>query len=129
MTSDELTKALTKACRDFTDEVKEKVENKVNQIAGETVEEVKSLAPVYKGKNKNTPKGRYKRSWKYSIEKKNGTINAIVHSTGRQCALTYILENGTLNHDGTVRSRKFPHISVADENMRKKIEKLFEDLL
>ena len=127
--ADELTKALTRACRDFTDEVKEKVENKVNQIAEETVEDVKSLAPVYHGKNKKTPKGRYKRSWKYRIDKERGAINAVVYASGKQYALTHLLENGHLNRDGTSRSKTFPHISKANENAEKKVEKLFEDLL
>lgn len=128
MTADDLAKALSDACKEFTDEVKEKVENKVNQIAEETVEEVKSLAPVYHGKSKKITKGRYKRSWKYKIDKERGSINAVVYASGKQYNLTHLLENGHLNRDGTSRSKAFPHISIADENMQKKLENLMEDL-
>ena len=128
MTADDLAKALSDACKEFTDEVKEKVENKINQIAQETVEDVKSLAPVYHGKNKKTSKGRYKRSWKYRTDKERGSINAVVYASGKQYNLTHLLENGHLNRDGTSRSKAFPHISVADKNMQEKLEKILDDL-
>lgn len=128
MTADDLAKALSEACEEFTDEIKEKIENKINQIAKETDEEVKNLAPVYHGKSKKISKGRYKKSWKYKIDKERGSINAVVYASGKQYNLTHLLKNGHLNRDGTSRSKAFPHISIANENAVKKAEKMLEDL-
>lgn len=128
MTADDLAKALSEACEEFTDEIKEKIENKINQIAEEAVEEVKTLAPVYHGKSKKISKGRYKKSWKYKIDKERGNLTATVYASGKQYNLTHLLENGHLNRDGTSRSKAFPHISIANENAVKKAEKMLEDL-
>ena len=128
MTADDLAKALSEACEEFTDEIKEKIEIKINQIAEEAVEEVKNLSPVYHGKSKKISKGRYKKSWKYRIDKERGNLTATVYASGKQYNLTHLLENGHLNRDGTSRSKAFPHISIANENAVKKAEKMLEDL-
>lgn len=140
---EDLAKALVEACSEYTGEVRDKVEDGLTRIGYETVEEVKSLSPVYTGTErvsksgkryrtinksqyeKNSP-GAYKRRWIYRVEKARGVITVTVHN--KQWALTHLLENGHLNRDGTTRSRAIPHISKANADAEKKVDKLLEDL-
>ncbi len=125
---DKLVEALIDYCKGFTEEIREKVGDDIEEIGKETVSEVRELSPVYEGDNKNTPRGAYRRNWDYIIEKSRGTINVIVHVKGKHYRLTHLLEHGHLNRDGTTRSKAIPHISIAQEHANKKAEKLLEDL-
>lgn len=42
--------------------------------------------------------------------------------------LTHLLENGTLNHDGTQHSKPIPHISVALKHAEEKLNHMLENL-
>ena len=138
-----LVAALVSACQEYTDEVKETVEDGIIKIGEEAVAEVKLLSPEYEGadrtsktgkhyhtKNKEMkyPKGSYKRSWKCTVEKERGKIQVTVHAKSPHHRLTHLLENGHLNRDGTTRSKAIPHISVANADAEKKVDKLLEDL-
>lgn len=127
ITPEMLANALVSACREYTEDVREKVENGILAIGEETVNEVSSLAPVYEGKNKNTRKGAYKKSWTCKIDKQRGKVNVTVHSK-KHYRLTHLLEKGHLNRDGTTRSKAIPHISIAEANAEEKVKKLLEDV-
>lgn len=127
-TPEALVAALVSACEEYTDEVKETVENGVIDIGQEATAEVRALAPVYDGPNKSTAKGAYKKSWKYTVDRERGKITVTVHAKSPHHRLTHLLENGHLNRDGTTRSRAIPHISIANSNAEKKIDKLLEGL-
>ena len=49
---DELVGALTSAFSKYSSEIRDKIDSRVEEIGNEAVEEVKSLSPVYAGKNK-----------------------------------------------------------------------------
>lgn len=125
--------ALVGACEEFTEEVKKELEDGLETIGAESVEEVKRLAPVYEGDNKNTPKGSYKRSWTYTVTKERGKIEVNVHSKNKNYRLTHLLENGHVLRDGTGRkvgeAKAFPHIGIANEHAEKKVDKLLEGLV
>ena len=142
---DAFAQALVEACNEYTDEVRDKVEAGLTRIGYEAVQEVKSLSPVYTGTErvsksgkryhtKNKPKneyakslpGAYKKRWVYFVEKVRGTITVTVHN--KQWPLTHLLENGHLNRDGTTRSKAIPHISTANADAEKKVDKLLEEL-
>lgn len=125
-----LVAALVSACQEYTDDVKETVKNGIVKIGEEATEEVKTLAPVYEGEDKNMkyPKGSYKRSWKYTVDEERGKIQVTVHAKSPHYRLTHLLEKGHLNRDGTTRSKAIPHISVANADAEKKVDKLLEDL-
>lgn len=127
-TPEALVAAMVETCQEYTDEVKETVEKGVVEIGQEATAEVKMLAPVYDGDNKNTSKGAYRKSWTYRVDKERGKINVTVYAKSPHYRLTHLLENGHLNRDGNTRSRAIPHISIANTNAEKKVDKLLEDL-
>lgn len=94
-----LAAALVSACGEFTDDVKQELEQGIIKIGEEAVDEVKKLAPVYKGKkqnrrvtrkgeSKNRTKGTYKRNWTYRVDRERGTIRVTVHVKGADYRLT-----------------------------------------
>lgn len=128
ITPEELAQTLADYCRGYTEEIKEAVGQGIEKIGEEAVQEIKEIAPVYAGENTGTPKGAYKRSWTYRIDKERGVINVTVHVKGKNYRLTHLLENGHLNRDGTTRSRAIPHISIANKHAQEKAEKLIKEL-
>lgn len=131
-TPEALVAALVSACEEFTDDVKQELEQGIIKIGEEAVDEVKKLAPVYKGNNKNTPKGAYRRNWTYRVDKERGEIVVTVHVKGKNSRLTHLLENGHVLRDGTGRQvgevKALPHIGIANEHAEKKVDKLLEEL-
>lgn len=123
---DELVGALTSAFSKYSSEIRDKIDSRVEEIGNEAVEEVKSLSPVYAGKNKKLKKGKYRKGWRCEIEKSRGTIKVTVHN--EQYQLTHLLENQHLNRDGTTFSMPHPHISIANDHAEKKVDKLIEEL-
>lgn len=120
--------SLVQLCQEYTDEVKEKLENGLVKIGKEAVAEVKSLSPVYKGRNKKIVKGAYRDNWTYRTAKERGSFKVTVHVNGQRYRLTHLLENGHLNRDGTTRAKAIPHISIANDHAQKKVDKLLEDI-
>ncbi|WP_173328421.1 HK97 gp10 family phage protein [Ruminococcus flavefaciens] len=123
-----LVAAMVSACQEYTDEVREAVEEGIIEIGQEAVEQIKVLAPAYEGSNKNTPKGAYRRSWKYRVDRQRGRIEVTVHAKSPHYRLTHLLENGHLNRDGTTRSKAIPHVSIVNSLAQKKVDKLLEEL-
>lgn len=128
ITPDELTAQLMDCCREYTDDVVQKVDAGIERIGAEAAEELRTTSPVYKGRNKDMIPGAYRRSWTHVVEKSRGTINVTVHAKGKHYRLTHLLENGHLTRDGTMRSKAIPHISIANENAQKKVNKLLEEI-
>lgn len=127
-TPEALVAAMVSACQEYTDEVREIVEGGVIEIGQEAVEQIKVLAPVYEGSNKNTSKGAYRRSWRYRVDRQRGRIEVTVHAKSPHYRLTHLLENGHLNRDGTTRSKAIPHVSIVNSLAQKKVDKLLEEL-
>ena len=123
---DELVGALTSAFSKYSSEIRDKIDSRVEEIGNEAVEEVKSLSPVYTGKDKKRKKGKYRKGGKCEIEKSRGKIEVTVHN--KQYQLTHLLENQHLNRDGTTFSTPHPHISIANDHAEKKVDKLIEEL-
>lgn len=120
MDIDDLTAALTEACRTYTQEVVEKVEEGITDIGRDATDEVKSLAPV--------DKGGYRRNWTFRVDRTKGLYKVTVHVKGRKYRLTHLLEYGHLNRNGKTRARAFPHISVAEQHAEEKVNELLEKL-
>lgn len=127
-TPEALVAALVSTCQAYTDEIRETVENGIIDIGQEATAEIRAIAPVYKGDNKNTAKGAYKRSWTYRVDQERGKINVTVHAKNPHYRLTHLLENGHLNRDGTTRSKAIPHISIVNAIAEQKVDKLLEGL-
>lgn len=126
-TPEALVTALVSACEEFTEETKRELEAGLNKIGEESVAEIKKIAPVYKGKNKKTAKGAYRRNWTYRVDKERGSINVTVHVKGRNYRLTHLLEYGHASKGGG-RAKAIPHISIVNEQAEKKVDKLLEEI-
>ena len=128
ITPEMLAQALAESCRTFTEEVTQKVEAGIDRIAEQALSDVKERSPVYKGKNKKTPKGRYRRSWRVSKEKSRGTYTVTVHQSDREWSLIHLLEYGHLSRNGTTRAKAIPHFNAANEKAEREVERLMEEL-
>ena len=130
ITPDEFVEALVEATRTMTEEVVEEMENGLVDIANETVAELKTLSPVYKGSSKKLKKGDYRKKWRCILEKERGVTRVTIYN--QKGGLTHLLEHGHVVRNGTKRivgnAPAIPHISIAEEHAEKKIDKLMEGL-
>jgi len=99
---------LTKILGEYSQEVTDAVEKAQDEVAKETVDELKRTSP----KNK----GGYAKGW---ATKKAGNKLTVYNKAKPQ--LTHLLENGHSTRDGG-RSRSFPHIKPAEENAVKSFQ-------
>ncbi|MDE6500798.1 MAG: HK97 gp10 family phage protein [Ruminococcus sp.] len=127
---DEFSEILAETCRKYSEEVKQEVKTGIEKIGKETVSEVKSLSPVYKGKDKNLKKGAYKRGWTYSVDESRGNFRVTVHNKKYQ--LVHLLELGHLLKDGTGRIYgEVPpkkHVETAENHAEEKVDALLGGL-
>ena len=126
-TPEALVSALVGACEEFVEETKRELEAGLKKIGEESVAEIKKIAPVYKGKNKKTAKGAYRRNWTYRVDKERGRINVTVHVKGQNYRLTHLLEYGHASRGGG-RAKAIPHISIINEKAEKQVDKLLEEI-
>ena len=130
ITPEELAEVLAEKCRKYTDEITEKVSSGIQKIGKETVSEVKSLSPVYKGTYKEMKKGAYKRGWTYTVDESRGKIQVTVHN--RKYQLVHLLELGHLLKNGTGRIYgEVPpkeHVETAEKHAEEKVDALLESL-
>lgn len=91
----------------------ETIEQTFNQVARDTVSQVKSLSPRGDGKNS----GKYARGWTAKTAKKLGGLSVVIYNR-KHYRLTHLLEKGHVvrNQYGTYgRTRPQPHIAKAQE--------------
>lgn len=135
-TPEALVASLVSTCQEYTDEVREAVEEGIIEIGQEAQQEVIRRSPVYEGKNKDKnmmyPRGSYRKSWKYTVDRERGKIQVTVHAKSPHHRLVHLLEYGHAIRDGTGRKygevRPYPHVAITNENAEKKVDKLLEDL-
>jgi hypothetical protein len=100
----DLSKEISKALTEYTQEVTEGLEEAKLKIAKDTVKELKKA-----GGFKDLT-GDYRKGW---ARKKVGTAQVVHNRTDYQ--LTHLLENGHVIEGGTGRSESFPHIRPAEQ--------------
>ena len=88
MDVDDLTSALVEACKTYTEEVVQKVEDGIAEIGKEATDEVRGLAPV--------GKGGYRRNWTYRIDRTRGEYKVTVHVKGEKLILPTFLNTDIL---------------------------------
>lgn len=118
--------AITGAVYELITDIVGATEEMIQEVAEEAVEELKRISPIYKGKNKHTPKGRYRRSWRLSSKMTAKGFKAKIYNINYQ--LTHLLEGQHLNRDGTTYSMPKPHISVALKHAEEKLNHMLENL-
>lgn len=107
----DLGNVISETIHEYTQEVKEAIDDSVSQTAKEVRDMVKEKAPVQKGK--------YKNSIAIKREKEIlGNKQRIVYAKAPHYRLTHLLEKGHVvrNQYGTYgRTRAFPHWTPAEE--------------
>ena len=113
----DLAKEISIALEDFKSEVIEDIHKVVEEVASETVEELKQNSP------KRT--GKYAKKWKAKTEYKGPNGERIVIYNG---SLTHLLEYGHETKNGG-RTKSYSHIAPAEQHaIQKTIQRLRERL-
>ena len=102
----DISSQITEAMQQYSGIVSDTVETILKDIGKEAGQRVKAASP------KNT--GEYRRGWKVSTERINGTISVTVHNKTKY-RLTHLLEDGHKTRNGESRVRPQPHIRQVEE--------------
>lgn len=121
----DLEKDLKKILMTYTNEIKDAIFNDIDEVAKETVNELKRTSPSRSGK--------YAKNWATTTEQKRLYKTATIHNV-KKYRLTHLLENGhALVRGGRTVGQvdAKPHIALAEEkaikNLEEKVEKSIND--
>lgn len=103
----DITRQLLEAMAQYTDEVKEEVDQIIKDVAKEAKSDVRSGAPVRTG--------AYRKSWAVSFDKKkSGNAGFTVYAKAPNYRLTHLLEDGHKTKSGG-KTKAQPHIRQVQE--------------
>lgn len=101
----DISSQITEAMQQYSGIVSDTVETILKDIGREAGQRVKATSP------RDT--GAYRRGWKVSTERINGTVSVTVHNT--KYRLTHLLEDGHKTKNGESIVRPQPHIRQVEE--------------
>lgn len=105
--SNDITRQLLEAMAQYTDEVKEEVDQIIKDVAKEAKSDVRSGAPVRTG--------AYRKSWAVNFDKKkSGNAGFTVYAKAPHYRLTHLLEDGHKTKSGG-KTKAQPHIRQVQE--------------
>lgn len=120
----ELTKTVNKILQDYGNEIAEGARVSSQQVAKETVKQLKATSP----KNPHGSKRGYAKTWKFAYEQTRlGSFASIVYND-KNYHLTHLLENGHYARNGKWVDGK-PHIAPAEEKAIAAFEKKIKELI
>jgi hypothetical protein len=104
---------------EYSDEIRQGIEDIIEELADYGVEELKSKSPKDKGK--------YRKNW--AIKKKFGTnyVNFKIHNK-KTYGLTHLLEYGHATRDGG-HTKKYPHIKGVEQTIINDFQKRVNALI
>lgn len=118
----DLTGEVTKILHAYSDEVQEKVNEAVEEVAVESRDQLK-VGGTFKNRS-----GKYRKGWTVTIQKLRYGIAAVVHNKRYQ--LTHLLESGHAKflwgRDTGEYVQAFPHIESVNEEAQRKLVKEIE---
>lgn len=121
-----ITEQLKEILQSYTDEVMETVIETMQEVAEDTKQNMKT-AGTFENRS-----GKYRKSWKVSMEKNRTFASVIVHAGKPHYRLTHLLEYGHKKANSNEMTRAFPHITVANvkaqEDVINKIAKAIEKI-
>lgn len=112
--------------KDYTDDVYESMDNKVEEVAKISKDELKVAGDFKNGRGRKT----YRKGWSITMERKRYSTKAVVHN--RFYPLTHLLENGHALVKGgrqIGQVRAFPHIAGVQEEADRLIQEFIEKSL
>lgn len=114
----ELTKTVNKILQEYGKDVIDGARVSSQQVAKETVKQLKRTSP----KNKNGSKRGYARTWKFEYtEDRLGSFVSTIYN-GKNYSLTHLLENGHYSRNGKWVDG-IPHIKPAEVEAINEFEK------
>lgn len=139
-----LTAAISACLDEYGKEIREEVEELTDEVAGEMLNEIKANSPIgkhgarsryQKGRYmkrgvKGLKSGKYRKGWRLAIDYTAlGKKTAIVYNA-TDYQLTFLLENGHKNRDGTIMvAAPIKHIKPAEKKAVEKFEKGVEEII
>lgn len=102
----DITQELLKAMTQYTDEVKEEVDQIIDDVAKEARTDVRNSSPVRTG--------AYRKSWAVSFTKKGSNAGFTVYAKAPHYRLTHLLEDGHKTKNGG-KTKAHPHIRQVQE--------------
>lgn len=118
----DLDKAIKKILDEYGDEVKQTLDETTKAVSTKGKNKVKDAAPV------GVRNGKYKKS--ISLKKTKGDLNTVeykIYAKAPEYRLTHLLEKGHAIHNGTGRTKKYPHWSKGQEYIEENFEKEFKE--
>lgn len=112
----QLSKVIAKDLQQFSDDVNEITKEETKVVAKEATKQVKSKAPVKRGKYKKAITSK-------KIFENNLEIRFLVYVKGKFASLTHLLERGHLKWNGRGRTRPIPHWRYGEEYIHKNLVK------
>ncbi|WP_277255857.1 HK97 gp10 family phage protein [Negativibacillus massiliensis] len=110
---DDLSSEITKAMKEYSSEVNQKVKQEIKKVTREAVNDLKEKSP------KRT--GEYASGWASKVEFENSeNIRTRVYNR-KKPSLTHLLENGHAKKNGG-RVEGIPHIKPVEEETAEKLE-------
>lgn len=131
MPSSDISKDLAKIMADYTDSVKQEINEIVDDVGNEATAMLKGKAPRKKGKGG----GKYRRSITVELSKKDGNSGFTVFAKAPHYRLTHLLENG---HRTRLKTGKYgtkaqtspqPHFAPVQEWADKEALKRIEEAI
>jgi hypothetical protein len=113
----DFTAQLTDALREYSITCDEAIQEVLTDVAKQAQKRLTATSPSRTGK--------YKRSWKVKIERRQGFCKVHIHNTRYQ--LTHLLEFGHKAHSGHAEAR--PHIASVEKWAVAEAEKRIKEVL
>lgn len=131
MPSSDISKDLAKIMADYTDSVKQEINEIVDDVGNEATAMLKGKAPRKKGKGG----GKYRRSITVELNKKDGNSGFTVFAKAPHYRLTHLLESGhrtrlkTGQYGTKAHTSPQPHFGPVQEWADKEILKRIEEAI
>ena len=114
----DFTAQLTAALKEYSTTCEQEIQKAIDDVSKEAKKRLLATSPVGR-------RGKYRRGWKVTVEKRSGYYKAHIHS--KEYQLTHLLEHGHKVRGG--HSPAIPHIADVEQWANAEIEKRIKEVL
>lgn len=127
---DQFAKAIMQDLNDLTDDVVVGVKKATDKVAEEAAREIESHITFNDYGRKGRSPGKYRRSFKLKTVNETSTGKTVVwYASGREYALTHLLEYGHAKRGGKGRTEPKPHIKYGWQYVKDNLPKRIEEAI